>query len=180
MRELVLTTSRVNCSLGKAMAVLGERWALLVLREAFYGLRRFDDFLATVGCARNVLAARLTSLVDDGVLARVPYQDEGQRTRFEYRLTPKGHDLYPILIALLGWGDRWLAEGKGPPVQVHHRGCGAVVTAEIRCADGHGPLTARDTEPVLSAGARRADGKTEKFSTRGRRALAAGKKGGQS
>ena len=86
----------------------------------------------------------------------MPYRDPGSRTRLEYRLTDKGLELFPILVALLQWGDAWAADPAGPAVEVLHRGCGAPVGVELRCEAGHGPLSARDTEPVAGAGARAA------------------------
>ncbi|MBL8786146.1 MAG: helix-turn-helix transcriptional regulator [Deltaproteobacteria bacterium] len=136
---------RDDCSVQRALAILGERWTILVLREAFFGKRRFDEILDGVGCARNLLTDRLATLVEHAVLERLPYRDEGQRERFEYRLTERGRELFPILIALMQWGDRWVPAPSGPPIVVEHRDCGARVVAELRCADGHGALTARDT-----------------------------------
>lgn len=150
-----LDYSRDNCSVGRAMEVLGERWTLLVLREAFYGVRRFSDFERAIGCAKNLLSDRLAKLVGHGVLRRDAYRDDGKRERFEYRLTEKGLELFPILIALMQWGDRWLADPKGPPVEIVHRECGARVHAELRCDDDHGRLTARDTTPRPTRAARK-------------------------
>jgi len=144
-RAGVLKMGRAGGSVAGTLEVVGERWTLLVLREAFFGLRRFEDFHAKIGCARNLLTDRLATLVDHEILQRVPYRDEGQRERFEYRLTPKGHDLYPVLQALRQWGDRWLHGGAGP-LDVFHRECGGSVVAELRCEHGHGPLRARDTD----------------------------------
>jgi DNA-binding HxlR family transcriptional regulator len=142
-----------TCSIKRTLDVLGERWTLLVLREAFYGVRRFEDFQRHIGCARNVLASRLAGLVEEGVMRREPYREPKRRARHEYRLTEKGRDLLPILIALMQWGDRWRAGEGGPAVEVRHRGCGAPVEVIVRCADGHGPLTARDTRPMPGPGA---------------------------
>jgi len=155
-RAELLSMPRKGCPVAGVLEIVGERWTVLVLREAFFGLRRFDDFHRTVGCARNILTARLATLVEHGVLKKVPYQDEGQRERFEYRLTPKGHELYPLLQALRQWGDRWLYDGEGP-LEVFHRECGGRVHAEVRCEHGHGPLAARETEaaPVSRRPARR-------------------------
>lgn len=145
-------TARGACSIARALDVVGEKWTLLVLREAFYGVRRFDQFHANLGCARNLLSARLATLVAHGVLAREAYEAAGQRVRHEYRLTEKGRDLMPALVALMQWGDRWEAAPGGPPVVLRHRDCGAPVTAELTCAAGHGGLTARDTAPALTPG----------------------------
>ena len=144
--------SNQACSIKRTLDVLGERWTLLVLREAFYGVRRFDDFQRNIGCARNILSSRLAALVERGILRREPYREPGSRSRHEYRLTEKGIDLFPILIALMQWGDRWEADPQGPAVSVRHRDCEAPVEVVIQCAAGHRPLSARDTEPVLSDG----------------------------
>jgi DNA-binding HxlR family transcriptional regulator len=147
--------STENCSIARTLGVVGEKWTLLVLREAFYGVRRFEDFHAAIGCARNLLAARLRMLVAEEVLEREPYQDEGRRRRHAYRLTEKGLDLFPALVAMMQWGDRWAAGKAGPPVLLQHRGCGERLTAQLRCDAGHGSLTARDTVAVPGPGARR-------------------------
>ncbi len=148
--------SAENCSIRRTLDVVGEKWTLLVLREAFYGVRRFADFHRTLGCARNILAARLTTLVDEGILDRHPYQEPGARPRTEYRLTEKGLELFPTLVALLQWGDRWTADPQGPAVVVCHQGCGQRVGVELRCDAGHRPLSARDTQANPGAGARAA------------------------
>src|ERR671930_1495443 len=106
--------SAANCSIARTLDIVGEKWTLLILRESFYGLRRFEDLQSAVGCARNVLSARLAKLVDEGILERRPYREPGSRDRHEYVLTEKGLDLFPALIALLQWGDRWQAGPSGP------------------------------------------------------------------
>ena len=124
------------CSMARALDVVSSRSAMLILREAFYGTSRFDDFAGRVGISEPVAAARLRELVDEGLLSREPYREPGQRTRMAYRLTDKGADLFPVLVALMQWGDRWLAP-SGPPVVLRHRDCGEAVRAEVRCAAGH-------------------------------------------
>lgn len=124
-----------HCSIAKAFDAVSTRSAILILREAFYGTTRFDDFVARVGVTEAVAAARLRELVDEGLLAREPYQEPGQRTRYGYRLTEKGSDFFPAVVALMGWGDRWL--NNGGRVELVHRDCGAPVTAQVRCARGH-------------------------------------------
>ena len=141
-----------HCSVARTLTVVGERWTMLVLREAFYGVRRFDDFQRHLGVARNVLTARLATLVEHDLLVRTPYHEPGQRRRDEYRLTPAGKELLPALIALMQWGDAHLAGPAGPPVTVAHRDCGALVHAELVCDAGHGALTARDTQPEPGPG----------------------------
>lgn len=149
--------SAENCSIARTLAVVGEKWTLLVLREVFYGVRRFSELQANLGIARNLLAARLSTLVDHDILRRTTYQEPGARPRQEYRLTDKGRDLFPALVALLQWGDAYLADPAGPAVIIQHRDCDQPVSVDLRCAAGHGTLTARDTRPSPGAGARRAN-----------------------
>jgi DNA-binding HxlR family transcriptional regulator len=145
--------SAANCSIARTLGVVGEKWTLLVLREAFYGIRRFDDFHAALGCARNLLATRLKTLVTHGLLERVAYQDDVGRSRHEYRLTDKGRDLFPVVVALMQWGDRWTADDSGPAARLLHRNCGEPVTVELSCGAGHVALGARDITPVPGPGA---------------------------
>ena len=121
---------RENCSVARTLELVGERWTLLIIREAFLGTRRFDDFQGKLGIARNVLQARLERLVDAGILRRSMYQERPQR--FEYRLTRKGTDLWPVLMSLLQWGDRYEAP-NGPPIVIEHRGCGGELDDRRRC-----------------------------------------------
>src|ERR687885_670665 len=135
-----------NCSIARALERLGERWTLLVLREAFTGARRFDEFAERLGVARNVLTARLSLLVEEGVLERRRYQERPER--FEYRLTDKGLDLFPVLVALMEWGDRWAGPAAGPPLVVVHRACGHQSAPRLVCDHCGEPVTARDMQPV--------------------------------
>jgi DNA-binding HxlR family transcriptional regulator len=122
------------CPIARAVEVVSTRTAFLLLREAFYGTSRFDDFAVRVGVSEPVAAARLKDLVTAGLLGRHPYQVPGQRGRLEYRLTPMGAEFFPVLAALMSWGDRWL----GPAgVELRHHDCGAEVHAGLLCADGH-------------------------------------------
>ena len=123
-----------GCTIAQAMDVVGSRSAYLLLREAFYGTTRFDDFAHRVGISEPVAAARLKELVAVGLLERHPYREPGKRTRLEYRLTDMGADFFPVLAALMQWGDRWL-EPAG--VEIQHRGCGGPVQVELRCGKGH-------------------------------------------
>jgi len=145
MRPEALSWSADNCTLGRAMEILGEKWTFLVLRELFMGIRRFDDLRVRTAIPRQVLTNRLARLVDTGLLRREPYQEPGARVREEYRLTQKGLDLYPVIIAIKEWGDRYLADPEGPPLLIEHRECGALVHAELRCEAGHevGPRAAK-------------------------------------
>jgi DNA-binding HxlR family transcriptional regulator len=126
-----------------------------VLREAFLGVRRFADFQRNLGAPKAVLSERLGTLVAAGILSRVPYQAEGERQRHEYRLTDKGRDLYPTLVALRQWGDRYLDDGQGAPLVMEHRDCGADVGVELTCGAGHrvqGPRDVRAVRRTSAAG----------------------------
>lgn len=125
-----------RCSIGKALDVVSTRSAFLLLREAFYGTQKFDDFVGRTDLSEPAAARRLRELVDEGLLAREDYREPGQRTRQRYLLTEKGDDLFPVLAALMQWGDRWCNGGAGP-IELRHRDCGAPVDVELRCAAGH-------------------------------------------
>ena len=156
--------AEMHCSVAQALEVVGEWWTLLILRDCFLGVRRFDDFQRSLGIARNVLNTRLQRLVEAGVLERRRYQERPER--FEYRLTEKGIDLWPAIMTLMKWGDRHYAPPKGPPRVVRHRDCGGEVTLNLTCDACGAPLTARDVysepgpgapaEPVEPVGAARA------------------------
>jgi DNA-binding HxlR family transcriptional regulator len=129
--------SRARCSIDAAVSLVSTRSAILILREACYGTRRFEDFVARVGVTEAVAAARLRELTEAGLLTREPYREPGQRTRHEYHLTQMGIDLFPALVALAQWGDKYLAGSSGPPLLWRHDGCGAPVSAKVCCAKGH-------------------------------------------
>jgi DNA-binding HxlR family transcriptional regulator len=125
-----------RCTISKALQVVPTRSAFLILREAFYGTSRFDDFAQRAELSEPATAARLRELVDNGLLEREDYREPGQRTRQRYRLTEMGADLFPALVALMQWGDRWLDE-LGGSVGLRHRDCGEAVAVELRCSAGH-------------------------------------------
>lgn len=131
--------SAFSCSVARTLDVVGDKWSLLVLRDAFYGVRRFEDFARDLGIARNVLANRLGRLVDAGVLERRQYQEHPPRS--EYRLTAKGRDLLPVLLTMMRWGDRWAGAADGPPIDLVHRDCGAHTHAVAVCASCGDELT---------------------------------------
>ena len=141
-----------NCSIARTLELIGERWSLLIIRDAFLGVRRFEDFQADLGVARNVLSARLARLVDEGILERHRYQERPER--YEYRLTEKGIGLWPVLVSLVKWGDKYTAV-DGPPRLIVHRDCGGQVNEHLMCDKCGAPLTARDvvTQPGPGAGA---------------------------
>jgi DNA-binding HxlR family transcriptional regulator len=142
-----------NCSIERTLDIVGEKWTFLVLREAFSGVRRFADMQAITGAPRQVLSARLARLVDEGLLRKEPYREPGQRQRDEYRLTEKGRDLYPLLVALMHWGDKHLTGEEGAPVLLTHRDCGAPIEQHFRCAAGHDVPGPREVTPVPGEGA---------------------------
>ena len=137
--------SDLHCSVARTLDIVGERWTLLVLRDAFNGKRRFEEFAASLPVARNVLSKRLATLVEHGVLERRRYQERPER--FEYRLTSAGRELYPVLIGLLQWGDRHLAGEDGPPLVVTHRGCTGHPESRVVCSE-----CGEDLEPRSSTG----------------------------
>lgn len=139
-----------RCSIARCLSVVGDRWTLLILREAFLGTRRFEDLQAHLGVSRHRLADRLRTLVSNEVLDRVPYQDRPER--FEYRLTEKGRDLYPVIVSLMRWGDRWMAGQEGPPVELVHRSCGRTMTPEIVCPECGEAVHLQDVEARMSPG----------------------------
>lgn len=149
-----LDPDRSNCSVGRSLDLLGEKWTFLIVREAWYGVGRFADFEEVLGCARNLLAERLRMLVAEGILTTEPYREPGSRTRQRYLLTGKGKELLPILIALREWGDRHLADPEGPPVHLDHKECGGRVYLELRCAEGHLVDGADDLVPAAGPGLR--------------------------
>jgi DNA-binding HxlR family transcriptional regulator len=140
-----------QCSIARALEVVGERWTLLIMRDAFLGVRRFDEFQRRLGVARNVLNTRLQRLVEHGLLERSRYQERPER--FEYRLTDMGRELWPSIVALMQWGDKWLAGEAGPPTIIRHRACGGDVSDKRTCLACGADLCAADVETVAGPGA---------------------------
>jgi DNA-binding HxlR family transcriptional regulator len=130
------------CSIARTVDLIGDWWTPLVLRDAYRGVRRFDDFQRSLGIGRNILTQRLHRLVDEGMLERRPYQEHPPR--HDYVLTDKGRDFYPVLAAMMRWGDRWLAGEEGPPVRIRHAPCGYEMHAEVVCSHCREPLALRD------------------------------------
>jgi DNA-binding HxlR family transcriptional regulator len=148
----VKRTSFANwpCSIARTVDLIGDGWTPMVLREAFYGTTRFDEFERVLGIGRNVLSQRLGRLVEEGLLERQAYQDNP--VRYDYILTTKGRELFPVLAAMMVWGDRWLAPDEGPPVLLRHATCGHDARAEVVCADCREPLELADVRPRLGPG----------------------------
>ncbi len=139
----------MHCSVAQCLEVVGEWWSMLIVRDAFLGVRRFDQFQERLGISRNVLNQRLAHLVAAGVFEKVPYSE--RPPRHEYRLTKKGRDLWPVLTAMRQWGDRYAAP-DGPPIQVVHKDCGQVSEAVMTCSACGGALSARDVRVVRGPG----------------------------
>ncbi|WP_028057247.1 winged helix-turn-helix transcriptional regulator [Candidatus Solirubrobacter pratensis] len=135
------------CSIARAMEILGERWTFLILREAFYGVRRFSDMQRNLGIARNILSTRLQTLVSAGIFERRLYQEEPER--YEYRLTPAGRDLYPSIVTLMRWGDEHLTGELGPPVVLRHK-CGHEADPVLVCSHCREELHPHDVTPERS------------------------------
>ncbi|MFL6089808.1 MAG: winged helix-turn-helix transcriptional regulator [Aeromicrobium sp.] len=138
------------CGIARTVDVIGDGWTPLVLREAYYGTTRFDEFERVLGIGRNVLSQRLGRLLDEGLLEREAYQQNPPR--YDYVLTAKGRELFPVLAAMMAWGDKWLAPADGPPVLLRHTTCGHDARAEVVCADCGEPLELADVQPHLGPG----------------------------
>ncbi len=135
--------AEMPCSIARSMAILGERWTLVILREAFMRARRFEDYQQGTGIARNILTDRLNKLVEHEILERRPYAEHPGRTLNEYRLTQKGLDLYPVLVSLMQWGDQYGGLDK-PPVTLEHKDCGRTSTPRLVCGECGDALHARE------------------------------------
>jgi len=138
-----------SCSISRSLVLLGDRWTLAIVKQAFARTRRFEDFLSSLGISRALLSDRLHRLAEAGVLEKVAY--ESNRPRHEYRLTEAGFQLYPILQAIRAWGDEHLAP-DGPPLIYRHRGCSGQATVSVTCSECSKPLSARDIEVEAGPG----------------------------
>ncbi len=138
------------CSVAKSLEVIGERWSLLIVRDVMNGNRRFGEIQSSLGVARNVLSGRLQQLIEDGILERRAYQESPPR--YEYFLTEKGLDLWPALIALLHWGDKYSAGPEGPPRLIIHKECGGEISDRGICESCGKLLRARDARQVAGPG----------------------------
>jgi DNA-binding HxlR family transcriptional regulator len=141
-----------NCSIARTLDVVGEWWTLLILRDAFRGTRRFDDFQASLGLARSVLTARLRKLTEQGILERRAYSQHPPR--YEYYPTAKGQALFPVITALLAWGDQWAPAPGGPPVVLVHDTCGNITAPVLTCPHCHGEVSAANTHSEPGPGSR--------------------------
>lgn len=138
------------CSVARSMSILGDRWTMLILRNAFMTMRRFDDIQSSLGIPRHILSMRLKKLVEAGVFVKVPYQEAP--VRYEYRLTEKGKDLHPVIMVLVAWGDKWLDDGKGAPLVYHHKNCGKAFTPVVCCSECEEPVVSREVIAAIGPG----------------------------
>ena len=144
------TFSRWPCSVARTVDILGDWWTPLVLRECFYGVRRFDDFQRVLGIGRNVLTQRLGRLVAEGLLERTRYSERPER--YEYVLTEKGRDFFPVIAAITAWGDKYLDRGRGAPITLRHTPCGHTTTTVVVCSHCGEPLALDDITSSLGPG----------------------------
>ena len=138
------------CSLARTLSVVGDRWTLLILRNAFMRTRRFDDFYTQLGITKHVLSDRLKKLVNEGVMEKRVYQEKP--ARYEYRLTEKGLDLYPIIMTMVAWGDKWMDEGKGAPMLYLHKSCNHQTSPHLACSHCGDDINPRDMMPLPGPG----------------------------
>lgn len=136
-----------NCSVERTLDILGDRWIFLILREAFFRVRHFDRFQENLGIATNILSNRLKILVENGIMEK--QRDKDDARRITYRLTVKGLDIYPIVLALMNWGDRWLAGKQGPPLTLVHKSCQHPLTPVMCCDHCGQPVVAREVIPEI-------------------------------
>ncbi|MFD0362645.1 winged helix-turn-helix transcriptional regulator [Nocardia sp. GCM10030253] len=140
--------AEVPCSITRPLVIFGDRWTLLILKYSFSGIRRFNAFQSTLGISRSRLQDRLDRLIEHGILVK---QKAAEGAHEEYRLTPKGHDIYPILMAIRDWGDAHMAP-DGPPVEYRHRECAGEAHVQLECDVCGAELTARDVTPLPGPG----------------------------
>ncbi|GAB02273.1 helix-turn-helix transcriptional regulator [Acinetobacter venetianus] len=138
------------CSVARTLSVLGDRWTMLILRNAFMGVRRFDDFQRSLGLTRHVLSERLKRLVEHEILVKVPYVQ--RQERFEYQLTEKGLDLYPIILAMVQWADKWMDLGMGKPLEFTHKSCGKKINPKVVCSECNDQIHVQDVRVAAGPG----------------------------
>ena len=138
------------CSIARTVAIFGDKWTLLIIRDAFRRVRRFSDFHQSLGIPKHRLSDRLNKLVDTGVLKKVLYDEK--RSRYDYRLTPKGLDLFPVLMTFVQWGDRWATDQDGSPVVFRHATCGEISQPKYVCDQCDEPVDARNFQPEVGSG----------------------------
>lgn len=153
LREAVMQWKEINnqpCSVARAIAIFGDRWTLLILRQIFLRVRRFSDLQKSLGIAKHRLSDRLNRLIDEQVLYKELY-DEAHK-RYEYKLTEKGLELYPIIVTIAQWGDKWLVDEDGKPMSYVHQSCGQLAEPKVRCSHCGDEITAKNTTVILGPG----------------------------
>lgn len=138
------------CSIARAMPLIGDSWTMLIIRGVFFGLHRFTELQQSLDINRNRLTERLNLLVENGIMEKCLYDEA--RGRYEYRLTEKGTDLYPVLVSIVGWGDKWLADKDGPPLQYVHKTCSKVMQPKYHCDCCGEPLEVTDVSVQAGPG----------------------------
>ena len=138
------------CSIARGLAIFGDKWTLLIVRDAFRRIRRFSDFQKSLGITKHRLSDRLNRLVEVGILNKVLYDEK--HTRYEYRLTQKGIELYPVLMTVVQWGDKWVCDGDGSPVVFEHKPCGHKTQPKYVCDQCGEDINARDILPKIGPG----------------------------
>lgn len=161
------------CSIARALAIFGDRWTLLIIRDAFRRIRRFSEFQASLGITKHRLSDRLVRLVDEGILNKVLYDEK--RSRYEYRLTQKGLDLYPVLMTIVQWGDQWACDEDGAPINFIHDKCGHATHPRCVCNVCHEEIHAKELVPEVGPGITK---KLERGELKANRALYKNLKGG--
>ncbi len=136
-----------TCPITRLLEIVGDRWSFLIIRDVFYGVRRFDAMQKHLGISKKVLADRLSRLQQAGIFKKVSYQQRPQR--FDYRLTPKGRDLFPVLLTMMRWGNRWLNDGHSHGIKLQHQACGKTVEPEVVCSHCKQPLTPAKVRAVV-------------------------------
>ncbi len=142
--------AEMHCSLARTLDRIGDWWAPLIIRDVYLDVRRFDEIVEDLGISRNLLTRRLTSLVQSGVLTRVPYQT--RPTRYEYHLTEAGRELMPAILALSAWGDKWAAPAEGKPLLLRHKTCGHIFRATVCCSECGEPIKLDEVEAMPGPG----------------------------
>ncbi|WP_066910253.1 winged helix-turn-helix transcriptional regulator [Millisia brevis] len=138
------------CTVARTVDILGDAWSVLILREAFYGLRRFDEFVVSLSIPRNTLTARLNALIEHGLVRKVQYQSEP--VRHEYELTESGRDFFPVMVAMKTWGDKWTAHAEPLPIILRHNICGHELHATVVCDECGREVRLDDTTPHAGPG----------------------------
>lgn len=141
---------QLPCSIARTLSVIGDRWTLMIIRECFLGVRRFEQFQKHLGISRHRLSDRLSKLTDEGVLRKVAYQESP--IRYDYRLTRKGVDLYPVLMAMAHWGDTWMDDGNGPPMLYQHQKCGQTMHMALHCSACGETVEPNEVRPIIGPG----------------------------